>query len=66
MEFQPHATVKIKPNITRFICTLRIPGRSGHPYRWHPATHSDLIRPGIPGYPATPKFTWFKLLRGDL
>ena len=45
---------------------LRIPGRSGHPYRWHPATHSDLIRPGIPGYPATPKFTWFKLLRGDL
>ncbi len=45
---------------------MRIPGRSGHPYRWHPATHSDLIRPGIPGYPATPKFTWFKLLRGDL
>ena len=45
---------------------LRIPGRSGHPYRWHPATHSDLIRPGIPVYPATPKFTWFKLLRGDL
>ena len=39
---------------------------TGHPYRWHPATHSDLIRPGIPGYPATPKFTWFKLLRGDL
>ena len=45
---------------------MRIPGRSGHPYRWHPATHSDLIRPGIPVYPATPKFTWFKLLRGDL
>ena len=41
-------------------------GVSGHPYRWHPATHSDLIRPGIPVYPATPKFTWFKLLRGDL
>ena len=47
---------------------MRIPGRSGHPYRWHPATHSDLIRPGIPVLSGhfRPKFTWFKLLRGDL
>ena len=35
-------------------------------FRGDPATRTDGIRPGIPVYPATPKFTWFKLLRGDL
>jgi hypothetical protein len=35
-------------------------------FRDDPATDSDLIRPGIPGHPATPISTQFRLLRGDL
>jgi hypothetical protein len=35
-------------------------------FRGDPATHSDLIRPGIPGHPATPKPPDGALLRGDL
>ena len=35
-----------------------VPMASGHLFRFDPS--------GIPVYPATPKFTWFKLLRGDL
>jgi hypothetical protein len=32
---------------------LRIPGSSGQGFRFDPATHSNLIRPLIPGHPAT-------------
>ncbi len=32
---------------------LRIPGPSGQGFRFDPATHSNLIRPPIPGYPVT-------------
>jgi hypothetical protein len=35
-------------------------------FRGDPATHTDLIRPVIPGHPATPISTLFKLLRGNL
>jgi len=32
---------------------LHIPGQSGHRFQNYPATHSDFIRPLIPGHPAT-------------
>jgi hypothetical protein len=32
---------------------VRIPGSSGQGFRFDPATHSNLIRPPIPGHPAT-------------
>jgi hypothetical protein len=35
-------------------------------FRGDLATHTDLIRPGIPERPATPILTLFKLLRGNL
>jgi len=33
--------------------TVRTPGSSGQGFRFDPATHSNLIRPLIPGHPAT-------------
>lgn len=53
-------------HLVEFRFALRIPRSSGHLYRQYPATPTDLIRPGIPGHPATPISTLFKLLRGNM